>query len=131
MDTPPPQPRPNPAPEKPAPPTISLRGTDSPSDAIAQGDHIVPASPDAVFHNRPPEYPLEAARLGQGGEVFLTIHISPGGKTAAVDVTRSSGYILLDRAAREAVLRWRFLPAVKDGQPVESAMTIRFVFDNK
>ena len=112
------------------PPTIVLRGTDSPSDAIAMGNNIVPAAPDAIFHNRPPVFPLEAARRGQGGAVVLTIHISPDGKAAGVDLKSGSGYLLLDNAAREAVLRWRFLPAVKDGQPVASDMTIQFFFDN-
>ncbi len=110
-------------------PTITLSGTDSPSDARAWGDRIIPAAPDAVFHNRPPEYPEEAARNGEHGTVILLIHVSPAGTTAGVDVTRSSGYVLLDRAAREAVLRWRFLPAVKDGQPVASEMSMGFVFD--
>jgi len=106
-----------------------LSGTDSPSDARAWGDRIIPAAPDAVFHNRPPEFPQESAMNGEHGTVILVIHISPAGTTAGVDVTRSSGYVLLDRAAREAVMRWRFLPAVKDGQPVASDMTMGFVFD--
>jgi protein TonB len=109
--------------------TVTLSGTDSPSDARAWGDRIIPAAPDAVFHNRPPEYPAEAALNGEQGTVVLMIHVSPEGSTAGVDVLRSSGYALLDRAAREAVLRWRFLPAVKDGQAVASDMRMGFVFD--
>jgi periplasmic protein TonB len=109
--------------------TVTLGGTDSPSDARAWGDRIIPATPDAVFHNRPPEYPAEAALNGEQGTVILMIHVSPAGSTAGVDVLRSSGYALLDRAARDAVLRWRFLPAVKDGQAVASDMRMGFVFD--
>jgi protein TonB len=114
----------------PAPPalTITLQGTDSPSDARAWGERVIPAAPDAVFHNRPPVYPLEAAENGEQGTVVLLIHVSPSGQAAGVDVARSSGYVLLDRAARAAVARWRFLPAVKDGQPVASDMTMGFVF---
>ena len=109
--------------------TVTLSGTDSPSDARAWGDRIIPAAPDAVFHNRPPEYPAEAALNGEQGTVVLMIHVSPAGSTAGVDVLRSSGYALLDRAAREAVLRWHFLPAVKDGQAVASNIPMGFVFD--
>jgi protein TonB len=118
--------------EPPAPeqaPKISLQGTDSPSDARAWGNRILPAAPDAVFHNRPPEYPRQAELNGEHGTVTVLIHISPAGTAVGVDVTRSSGYVLLDSAAREAVMRWRFLPAVKDGQPVASDMAIGFVFD--
>jgi protein TonB len=107
-----------------------LQGTDSPSDAKAWGDRILPAAPDAVFHNRPPAYPQDAVRNGQHGTVVVLIHISPAGTAAAVDVVRSSGYALLDRAAREAVMRWRFLPAVNGGQPVASDMTMGFVFES-
>jgi protein TonB len=119
--------------QKPAPATaavtLNLHGTDSPSDATAWGDRILPASPDAVFHNRPPEYPDEAVRNGEHGTVVVLIHVSSSGRTAGVDVIRSSGYVVLDRAASEAVARWRFLPAIKNGQPVASDMTMGFVFD--
>jgi protein TonB len=120
-----------PTPPAPQPaPVISLQGTDSPSDARAFGDRVIPAKPDAVFHNRPPVYPDEAAQNGQQGTVVVLIHVSPAGTAAGVDLVRSSGYVLLDRAAQEAVLHWRFLPAVKDGQPVASDMTMGFIFDD-
>jgi len=111
-------------------PVISLQGTDSPSNARAFGDRVIPARPDAVFHNRPPEYPDEAALNGQQGTVVVMVHVSPAGMAVGVELLRSSGYLLLDRAAQEAVLRWRFMPAVKDGQPVASNMTMGFVFDD-
>jgi protein TonB len=124
------KPEPAPPPAQTAP-TISLAGTDSPSNARAFGAHIIPASPSAVFHNRPPVYPQEAAQNGEHGTVVVLIHISPAGSAAGVDLLRSSGYVLLDRAARDAVLRWRFLPAVKDGQSVASDLTMGFEFDNE
>jgi len=112
-------------------PTISIHGTDSPSNARAFGDRVIPAAPDAVFHNRPPVYPREAAIRGEQGIVVVLIHVSPAGTAAGVDLLTSSGYALLDSAAREAVLRWRFLPAVKDGRPVASDMQMGFEFDNQ
>jgi protein TonB len=121
-------PKPEPKVTQPAP-TITLHGTDSPSDARAWGNRILPAAPDAIFHNRPPVYPREASQNGQHGTVVVVIHISPSGQAASVDVVNSSGYVLLDSAARDAVMRWRFLPAVKDGQPVASEMRMSFVFD--
>jgi len=120
-----------PAPAAPPAITINLRGTDSPSNARARGDRIIPAAPDAIFHNRPPEYPQDAAMRGERGTVVVLIHVSPAGQTDGVDVISSSGYVMLDRSVREAVLRWRFLPAVKDGQPVASDMKMGFVFENE
>lgn len=112
-------------------PAVSLSGTDSPSDARSWGDRVLPAAPDAVFHNRPPEYPRDAAMRGEHGIVVILVHISPAGTAAGVDLVRSSGYVLLDSAARQAVMRWQFLPAVKDGQPVASEMTMGFDFTNR
>ncbi len=109
-------------------PVISLQGTDSPSDARAFGDRVIPARPDAVFHNRPPEYPIEAGLSGQQGVVGVVIHVSPAGTAVGVDLVTSSGHVLLDQAAEDAVMRWRFMPAVKDGRPVASDMGIMFTF---
>jgi protein TonB len=111
-----------------APPEINIGGTDSDSNAIVTGENVIPASPDKKARNRPPPYPEEAARRGQQGAVDVVIHVSPFGLTAGVDVLRSSGYASLDRAAREAVIEWRFLPAVKDGEPIPFDMPMRFVF---
>lgn len=125
----PPSPEPAPPPTQPAP-QITLQGTDSPSDARAWGDHIIPASPDALFHNRPPEYPAEAVLRGEHGTVVVVVHVSPAGIADGVDVVRSSGYVLLDGAVRLAVMRWRFLPAVKAGASVASEVTMGFVFED-
>jgi len=112
----------------PPPPVFDLAGTGSDSTAIVSGTNVVPASPDKSQRNRPPPYPLEAARRGQEGAVELLIHISPEGIPVEADVVRGSGHVLLDRAARDAVLAWRFLPAVRDGAPIASEMTMVFRF---
>ncbi len=123
---------PPPAPEAPRAMQTNLGGTDSATDAIARGDDVVPARPDAQYHNRPPAYPRDAALRGEQGAVTLLIHISPAGLPMAVDVTASSGFLLLDRAARDAVANWHFLPAVRDGAPVaaEMPLRVRFELDN-
>ncbi len=94
-----------------------------------QGIDVIPAGPDPKVHNREPVYPDEAARRGQQGTVLLRIQVTPEGLAAAVDVERSSGYPLLDRAARSAVETWRFVPAVENGQPIPSTMTLRIAFE--
>jgi len=112
-------------------PKVSLQGTDSPSDARSWGDRVIPVAPDAVFHNRPPVYPMEAAMAGEHGTVIVAIHVSPEGTASGVDVIRSSGYPTLDRSVTEAVARWRFLPAVRDGQAVRGDMRMGFIFDKE
>ena len=84
---------------------------------------------DAKFHNQEPVYPAEAVRRAEQGAVILLIHVSPEGLPAGVDIVQSSGYALLDRAARDAVMGWHFVPAVQDGQPIPFDMTLRVVFN--
>ncbi len=109
-------------------PTINLGGTNSDTNAIASGDHVVPATVDATYHNKAPIYPPESARRAQQGAVMLLIHVSPDGLTQSVDIEQSSGFELLDQSARDAVEGWHFLPAVKDGQPVPFDMELRVLF---
>ena len=114
---------PNPAPQ------ITLGGTDSQSNAIVQqGENVIPATPDNKFRNRPPVYPMDAARRGQQGNVLLAIHVGPSGLPFGVDVERSSGYPLLDKSAVEAAMKWTFVPAVKDGLPVPYDFRMNFTF---
>ncbi|MGH7156369.1 MAG: energy transducer TonB [Acetobacteraceae bacterium] len=88
---------------KPPAPHDSSGGTDSISNTIATGDSVVPARPDASYHNREPIYPPDAASRGERGVVTLLIHVSPAGLATGVEVTKSSGFMLLDRAAQDAI----------------------------
>ncbi|HVC63377.1 MAG TPA: TonB family protein [Acetobacteraceae bacterium] len=122
------------APRPPAPPStrhklrFDFADTESDTNALVTGDLVVPASPDVKFHNRKPSYPMTAALEGEQGAVVLVIHVSREGLVSGVDVVRSSGFAVLDRAARDAVLTWHFLPSVKNGQPVPAEVPMRFVF---
>ncbi|HVZ08772.1 energy transducer TonB [Rhodopila sp.] len=109
--------------------TFDLNGTDSLSNAEASGDHIIPASPDDRFRNRPPVYPREAAMRGDAGAVVLMIHVAADGRPSGIDVVRGSGHATLDQAAIEAVRKWRFRPALQDGRVVPFDMPMRFIFE--
>ncbi len=111
-------------------PVFDLEGTGSESNAIVLGGHVLPAMPDDKFRNRPPLYPSEAAMLGQHGAVVVMIHVSASGFAISADVVESSGVAALDQAAVDAVLKWHFHPAMKDGQTVPSTMPFRFVFQS-
>jgi len=126
-----------------SPPQQSAPATTAPADESAAapvrlgdvagtglvfGTQVVPAGPDSTVHNRPPAYPRDAARRGEQGTVELLIHIAPDGSASEVDVAASSGSVSLDRAARAAVLAWRFRPAVEDGAPVASILPFRVKF---
>ena len=78
--------------------------------------------------NPPPVYPTEAIANRWEGVVSLAISVSAAGEVTSVRIKSSSGYPVLDEAAREAVLRWRGEPAERWGRPVESreVLPIRF-----
>ena len=75
-------------------------------------------------------YPAEAKRQGIEGPVRLGLSIDASGKVTEVKVLGGPGYGL-NEAAREALRRYRFKPATKDGQPVatEIKYTYRFMLD--
>lgn len=81
-------------------------------------------SKPGYFQNRPPNYPPLAKKMRQEGLVMLTVVIDRKGMPVKVEVEQSSGYQLLDKAALEAVRRWRFQPERIGNIPTESRVTI-------
>lgn len=88
------------------------------SPAMAGNTSPVPIS------RPPPAYPREAMRRRIGGTVRVQATVAPDGSVERMDVAESSGNRYLDRAAMEAVRRWRFTPAMRNGQPVTAAVVI-------
>jgi protein TonB len=78
--------------------------------------------------NPAPDYPLEARRDQQEGRVVLLVHLDASGQVVRVVLRQSSGWPLLDDAARETVSRWRFAPATPGGatSPSQLLVPIRF-----
>lgn len=76
-----------------------------------------------------PLYPMESRRRGEQGTVLLRVRVGRDGLPIDVQVQRSSGYRPLDRAAREAVLRWRFRPVQINGVNVEARGLVPIKFD--
>jgi TonB family protein len=76
-----------------------------------------------------PRYPESARRRGIEGTVLLKMRITAQGRVEDVQVVRSAGYPELDESAIEAVRRWRFEPARRNGAPVaEDAVLLPVVF---
>jgi protein TonB len=72
-------------------------------------------------------YPEEARRAGIEGTVTLSITIDTEGKVVKSVVLSGPGYGL-NEAARDALLRFRFKPAVKNGEPVSTEMKYSYTF---
>ena len=78
--------------------------------------------------NEPPRYPWTARAQGHQGRVVLSVWVSPEGQADELAVLQSSGYPNLDRAAMEAVQRWRFKPARRGGVDAGSLLYVPVVF---
>jgi protein TonB len=108
--------------------SAATAGTAGQSERTDESDGKQAASPRA--DNPAPAYPYAARLRGQQGRVLLQVEVLPSGKAGAVAVAQSSGYESLDRAARQAVQRWRFHPALRNGQAVAASVQVpvRFAF---
>jgi protein TonB len=81
-------------------------------------DSFVPVRDDPGNHA--PEYPQGAYQRHEQGTVTFRIHVTPNGSVERLEKLASSGYADLDDAAEHAMAGWHFVPARRNGQPVES-----------
>ena len=77
-----------------------------------------------------PVYPFEAKRLGYSGTVVLRFIVDSRGDVSDVEVV-GSDHGELNRAAVDAMLRWRFRPGMKNGRRVSTRMEMPMVFSLK
>lgn len=84
---------------------------------------------DAAYLNNPvPEYPSHAKRWKMQGTVRLAVSVSADGNAKSVEVAESSGFAILDASAKKAVSGWKFIPAKRGNQPVESNVIVPLTF---
>ena len=69
-----------------------------------------------------------AARDGIEGWVRLEVTVNPDGTVSQARVLESEPRRIFDRAARQAILRWKFRPRIVAGEPVahRGVQTIEF-----
>lgn len=104
-------------------PVLPTRSAPPTSPAPAASSGVVPARP--LGGQCPsPEYPAAALRQGLEGLVRLDLEIGADGRVGRVTLVQSSGHSVLDRAAAEAVQRWRFAPARRGGEPIPSRLLV-------
>lgn len=111
------------APRPVAPPAAETRAAPPPRPAIAdRKPRPLPGQTPA------PDYPMRALREGATGTVLVLAHIGPDGVPTAAEIAQSSGSRDLDRAAMQAVRRWRFEPAFADGHPTVGEVVVPIDF---
>ncbi len=89
--------------------------------ALGGGSGLL-VGPEVVYHPEP-EFSEEARKAKLQGVVVLEVQVEPSGFARVVRVRQQLG-LGLDEKAIEAVLRWRFRPATRNGRPVPASATI-------
>ena len=83
-------------------------------------------APKLVFDPEP-EYSEEARKAKYQGTCVLSVIVGPDGLAHDIKVTNTLG-LGLDEKAIEAVRKWRFEPAMKDGKPVNVLISVQVNF---
>lgn len=126
------QDKPSPAPRS-VTPTPARRTPVAPAAASAAVTPVVPLQSPPRFdadylHNPPPAYPPLARRMHLEGRVVLRVHVGHEGRPLEVLVDTGSGYDILDRAALDAVRRWRFVPARRGAEAIAAWVRVPLAF---
>ncbi len=101
--------------------------TDKPAPVVAPPPAVATAPPDESItrwaapsggYQVRPSYPSTARRLGIEGTSMLRVHVAADGRVTDVQVDQSAGHPDLDRAAADAVRRWKFEPGRRGSEPI-------------
>jgi protein TonB len=112
----------SPAPPPPPPPATLVA-----SIPVRIGGQI---TAPALLHRVEPTYPDVAAMAQLTGLVILEATVDIDGCVQTVKVLRSR-HLLLDKAARDALMQWRYSPLVLNGIPTSFVLTVTFNFSTK
>ncbi len=95
---------------------------------ITQTTRKMPAWPASEFtqearpiyrENPKPRYPESARRRGHHGTVVLEVLVDDSGRVETLRLFKSSGHIILDKAALSTVEKWRFEPGIRGRDKVK------------
>lgn len=139
-------------PVMPKPPVPSTSNSTSPSSpanaaassAVTQKEEPHPAqAPSQSVTDTPmvsvdcpyrplPSYPDSFNGKHEKGEVHLSISITAKGTIDAVEITKSSGFPILDETARDTVLKkWRCVPAHQNDKNLAGKAYVLIQFESK
>jgi protein TonB len=99
----------------------------SPPSPVARAN--VASSNPVPVSSPAPRYPPQALRRRESGKVLVRVDVGPDGVPTATSVVESSNSRSLDKAAQDAVQRWRFRPAMVDGRPSAGSVVVPIEFN--
>ena len=117
-------------------PTPTPAVKESPKQSEPPPAKTVPANDDSPLdvgslvayatRQTPPIYPQAAKSTRTTGIVKVEVMVDENGEVT--DVQKTSGPMMLQGAAKDAIRRWKFRPFVRDGQPVKAIGFVSFNF---
>ena len=123
-----PKPPPAPLPQEVAQPPVQTPPAPAMQSAERQ-ERVTDARFDAAYlNNPPPSYPRISRRLREEGTVALRVRVATDGSPVTIEIAESSGSPRLDAAARDAVSRWRFIPAQRGNRAVAAWVVVPIEF---
>lgn len=83
-----------------------------------------------LYHLIPkPPYPSRSRDLGEEGTVIIVVVVGTDGTVNEAQISKSSGYALLDGSALATVKeKWRFKPGTRGDKPVDSRVRVPIRF---
>lgn len=107
---------------------------DTKSETVSTAEAVKDSSPlqvgslfEYATEKPQPTYPPAARMMRKTGTVRVEIVVDEAGKIA--EVTNASGESLLQKAATDALKKWKFKPFTRDGQPVKATGYVNFNFN--
>jgi protein TonB len=106
---------------------------------VEEKTRIVSIPPEQVLRearpmyrtNPSPHYPRLARKRGYEGTVVLEVLVDPSGRVRDLQVFKSGGYAILDKAAVASVKDWLFEPGMRGDEKVEMWVKIPIRFQLK
>jgi len=107
----------------------------SPPDEPRAATADRPPTEDVTFRDmHPPKYPEEAVKNKQSAELMFKVLVDERGAPQSVDIERSdppAAEKIFARASIDAIMQWRFNPAIKDGKPHDGYVLVPITFSLK
>jgi bla regulator protein blaR1 len=91
--------------------------------------NAIPDRPVEIKDAPPPTYPADALSRKQDGKVVLIVDIGADGSVTKARVDTSNPPTVFDVAALEAVKKWKFTPAMEQGEAVPGKVRIPITFE--
>jgi periplasmic protein TonB len=76
-----------------------------------------------------PDYPAALVRADLEGSVTVRVTIDETGRVIACALVKTSHKAFFEETRQQALRYWRFLPATRDGEPVQSVQELTVTFD--